>query len=496
MVFLQVEEWVDKVHNHLEKESDSLKPSNDNAPSIHSVAIVSGDNHLAPQPSSIEDNDKAVRQPLGRISSEDHAKTNITVKPAIHTSNEDNISNNIEQFTHASNEDNINSNIYPQPATHSSNEDNFKNSSVLFDSSAVELEEKVLNIDLSNSDEDILPKETEPNIKLGSEAEAKMDPTENDLIIPPPLPPLSNSFEDNDSLGGVELPPPPEFSTEDSGATDTVEEPVDLATDTILQTDQLASDDRQRTEVSVEADRSDLSMISDREFEMMEREILEEERLRAKIASQELLVNQNSDFPFEDLGDSIKDDICSTTSEKQTSASDSTQLSEDKDFVKNRISDDTSDKRTSRSSDVTGEGSYISNFSSQSTSPVPSDFAYRTNIERLTSLDKLQTWDDGLEESLKRTSQFLIAAETTNSQASGGYDSSLERSLELGSFDDDSSDIHSPAASTPTKPTSVKSSSSTSKIMKPSGLAMPSSRLVSPSSKLRKSASSHDHNSK
>ena len=347
----------------------------------------------------------------------------------------------------------------------------------------MELEEKVLNIDLSNSDESILPQETEPDIKLGSKSETKMDPTENDLIISPPPPPLSNSFEDNDSLGDVELPPPPEFSTEDSDATDTVEEPVDLATDTILQTDQLGSDDRQRTEVSVEAD---LSMISDREFEMMEREILEEERLRVKVASKELLVNQNSDIPFEDLGDSIKDDICSTTSEKQTSASDSTQLSEDKDFVKNRISDDTSDKRTSRSSDVTGEGSYISNFPSQSTSPVPSDFAYRTNIERLTSLDKLQTWDDGLEESLKRTSQFLMAAETTHSQASGGYDSSLESSLELGSFDDDSSDIHSPATSTPTKPTSGKSSSSTSKIMKPSGLAMPSSRLVSPSSKLRK----------
>ena len=142
-----------------------------------------------------------VRQPSSHISSQDNAKTNITVEPAIHTSNEDNISNNIdsEQLTHASNEDNINSNINPEPATHWSNEGNINNSSVLFDSSAVEIEEKVLNIDLNNSNENILPQETE----LDSEAEPKIDPKESDLIIPPPPPPLSNSFEDNDSLGGV-----------------------------------------------------------------------------------------------------------------------------------------------------------------------------------------------------------------------------------------------------------------------------------------------------
>ena len=217
-----------------------------------------------------------------------------------------------------------------------------------------------------------------------------------------------------------------------------------------------------------------LDLISDKEFERLEKEILEdgessERDQSSKVSSSnDLLINQSVEFPFDDLldqldeldepknlnrlsGNSQKSDlpteIPTPVSEPESHPSHSSydivsqdvspeeplehiseKEIEDAIATENIPSEDQKLRPTSSSPSSTSSSS--SSGTSQSDSPSPPDDSDKvaekleetpkppthSNVSRLSSLDKLETWDSGMEESLLRASKFLQEATEEHEQ--------------------------------------------------------------------------------
>ncbi|XP_063677213.1 mucin-4-like isoform X3 [Bolinopsis microptera] len=295
-----------------------------------------------------------------------------------------------------------------------------------------------------------------------------------------------------------------------------------------------------------------LELISDREFERMEREILDsadssERDPSSKVSSSnDLLINQSVDFPFDDLLDQLEEldepknlnrlsgnsqqsdmpsEIPTPVSEPESHPSHSSydivsqdvspeepleHISEKEilDATENVPSKDRNLRPTSSSPSSSSSSSSSSGTSSSdppSSTPDDSDKVSETledtpkpshsNVSRLSSLDKLETWDSGLEESLLRTSKIL--QEATEEHEHRMFPDQLL--LKLGSLEDESykytdhsaADLPSPVTSSidscespqsdnPPAATKPKAGKPVSKLARPSGLAPPT-KLATPS---------------
>ncbi|KAL5265566.1 hypothetical protein ACHWQZ_G006329 [Mnemiopsis leidyi] len=306
------------------------------------------------------------------------------------------------------------------------------------------------------------------------------------------------------------------------------------------------------TDISPSAEHLDL--ISDKEFEKLEREVLENatstEDPSSKVSSSnDLLINQPMDFPFDDLLDQLEEldepknvsrllgdthlgdlptDIPTPVSEPESHPSHSSY-----DFVSQDVSPDEplqhisekeiqdasenvpSEDRSRPPPTSTSPSSASSSTESSSSQRDDSDKVpeklnetpkpAHSNVSRLSSLDKLETWDSGMEESLLRTKKIL--KEATEEHEQRMFPDQLL--LKLGSLEDDSlgyndlssTDLPSPQTSSiescespqsdnqPAAPAPrPKIAKPVSKLARPSGLAAPS-KLATPSPRSSRSPS-------
>ena len=212
-------------------------------------------------------------------------------------------------------------------------------------------------------------------------------------------------------------------------------------------------------------DEENLDLISDKEFERLEREVLENaassEDPSSKVSSSnDLLINQPVDFPFDDLLDQLEEldepknvsrllgdlsdlptEIPTPVSEPESHPSHSSYdiVSQDvspdeplqhisekeiQDAAENASSEDKKSRPTSTSpSSASSSSSSTESSSSQrdDSDKVPEKLKdtpkpAHSNVSRLSSLDKLETWDSGMEESLLRTNKILKEATEEHEQ--------------------------------------------------------------------------------
>ena len=206
-----------------------------------------------------------------------------------------------------------------------------------------------------------------------------------------------------------------------------------------------------------------LDLISDKEFERLEREVLENaassEDPSSKVSSSnDLLINQPVDFPFDDLLDQLEEldepknvsrllgdlsdlptEIPTPVSEPESHPSHSSYdiVSQDvspdeplqhisekeiQDAAENVSSEDKKSRPTSTSPSSASSSSTESSSSQRDDSDkVPEKLKdtpkpAHSNVSRLSSLDKLETWDSGMEESLLRTNKILKEATEEHEQ--------------------------------------------------------------------------------
>ena len=205
-----------------------------------------------------------------------------------------------------------------------------------------------------------------------------------------------------------------------------------------------------------------LDLISDKEFERLEREVLENaaasEDPSSKVSSSnDLLINQPVDFPFDDLLDQLEEldepknvsrllgdlsdlptEIPTPVSEPESHPSHSSYdiVSQDvspdeplqhisekeiQDAADNVSSEDKKSRPTSTSPSSASSSTESSSSQRDDSDKVPEKLQdtpkpAHSNVSRLSSLDKLETWDSGMEESLLRTNKILKEATEEHEQ--------------------------------------------------------------------------------
>lgn len=202
-------------------------------------------------------------------------------------------------------------------------------------------------------------------------------------------------------------------------------------------------------------DLDNFDLISEQEFEKLEREALvstSSDHPSRMSSTNELLANESMDFPFEEILDQLAEfsdpklldnlttdqsaEIVTPVSEPESQPSHSSyefvhqETTSDEpieDITEQEIQDAQQDTPPAeRKNRPTSTASSSSSNSSSSSEQVPSSTEDKAvtdsaeeghgNVARLSSLDKLETWDSGMEESLLRTSQFLMEATADHEQ--------------------------------------------------------------------------------